>query len=120
MTALPDDYAAGTRPATILNWTSDAIHLRYPNARDNAVDPAEGFFDSPADAQRALEMRSALIGAERRRFAVKIADLIWLDPTGGIPVVTLIDSEQGVSGDFIVARYQVDLETEITTLELFG
>jgi len=120
MTATAADYAAGTRDATILNWASAAIQMRYPNARDNAVTPAEGFFDTAADAQRALEMRSGLIGTERRRFAVKIADTIWLDPTGGIPVVTLVDSEQGVSADFIVARYEVDLETETTTLELFG
>lgn len=120
MTALPGDIAAGTRPATVLSWSSATIKARYPNARDGQAEPAEGFFDSADDAQAAIDMRGALLGIERRRFAVEIADIIWLDPTGGLPVVTLIDGEQDANGDFLVARYEVDLENETTSLELFG
>lgn len=120
MTATAADIAAATRKAIVSNWSSATIHTRYPNARDGLSSPAEGFFDANADADTALAARGALIGTERRRFTVKVADVIWIDPTAGIPTVTLVDAEQGVSGNFLVARYELDLEAETTTLELFG
>jgi hypothetical protein len=121
MTATPADIAAGTRPAAIAAWSSSAILTRYPSARDGAAEPAEGLFDALADAVTAITQRGELLGVERRRFVVKVAGLLWeLDEAAGIPVVELIDSEQSVSDTFLVTRYELDLEAEMTTLELFG
>jgi hypothetical protein len=120
MPALADDIAAGTREAVTATWSNPTLHIRYPSARDGSANPAEGFFDAIADAQSAIDARAALIGVERRRFSVKVHDMLWLDPAAGVPTVTLIDGEQAVSGNFLVARFELDLDAETTTLELFG
>lgn len=120
MPALADDIAAGTRPAVIVKWTQSAIKDLYPSARDGEADPSEGFFDDADDAQAAINQRGALIGQHRRRFLVTVPGLLWLDASAGIPAATLIDDELAAIGTFMIARCEVDLEADITTLELFG
>jgi hypothetical protein len=120
MTALPADIAAGTREATLSSWQDPAIKARHPGAGDALSPPAEGFFDNAADARAAANQRGALIGVERRRFAVPAAHLIWSDPTAGVPCFTLIDQEQAVNLTCLAARIELDLDSDITTLELFG
>lgn len=117
MTATAADIAAGTRPVAVAKWSSSTIHARYPSARDGSVEPAEGFCDLIADALTAVAQRGALIGVERRRFAVDVAEVLWLTPG---QAVELIDTEQSVSDTFIVMRWEADLENETTRLELFG
>lgn len=118
MPALTADIAAGTRPAKIETWTDAAIQARYPNARDASERPAEGFFDSAANAVTALTQRGALIGAERRRFKVVIGEPWFPDPKSGIPTVTLIDPEQKVNAAGMVSRIEVNLESETTIFEV--
>ena len=120
MTASTEDIAAGTREATIGSWQDDALHGRYPGARDALTPPAEGFFDVAADAQTAANQRGALIGVERRRFSVPINDVVWFDPVAGLPTVRLVDALQLVDRSCLIARIEVDLETDTTSLELFG
>jgi len=120
MTALPADIAAGTREARVESWQDAAIKARYPGARDAVSPPTEGFFDSAADARTVAAVRAALLGVERRRFSVPIGDLLWPDPTMGVPTYRLVDAEQAVDLPCIAARIEIDLETDTTTLELFG
>jgi hypothetical protein len=120
MTALPADIAAGTREATLSSWQDAAIKARHPGAGDALSPPAEGFFDNAADAQTAANQRGALIGVERRRFAVPAAHLLWPDPVSGMPCYALIDGEQAVNLTCLAARIEVDLDADTTTLELFG
>jgi hypothetical protein len=84
------------------------------------VTPANGYFDDPADAQTVIDARGALIGVERRRFAVTAQDVIWPDPAAGIPTARLIDDEQRADGAYLIARFELDLDAETTSLELFG
>lgn len=120
MTANPADIAAATREALIESWSSDAIKTRYVGARDGGSPAAEGFFDDPDDAQAAADQRGALLGTERRRFTVPVQDLLWIDPTVGLPTYRLIDGLQIVDAPCIPARFEIDLEAEMTNLELFG
>jgi hypothetical protein len=120
MPALPADIAAGTRPAQIETWSSSAIKARYPNARDGSEPVAEGFFDNTSDAAAAIAARGALIGTDRRRFAVTAAQVVWPDLSAGIfPAVALIDPEYSVNGTGLVARIEVSLEDETTAFEVF-
>ncbi len=118
MPATAADIAAGTRPAQIESWSSATMKSRYPNARDGSQSPAEGFFDSAANAVTAITARGALLGTERRRFQVVVNDLIWPTPELGLPTVILNDPEQGVSAVALVSRVEVDLEDEVTNYEV--
>lgn len=120
MPALPADIAAGTRDAAIETWRDDTVKARFPSAREGAAQPAEGYFDSPVHAAAAIAARGALVGTERRRFAVTADGLQWPNPAVGVPTVRLVDPEQKADAPFLVARVEVDLETETTTYELFG
>lgn len=120
MPAQPADIAAGTRRATIVTWSDAAIQTRYPNARDGSESPAEGFFDSAADAATVLAARAALIGAERDRYAVTAQALLWPDPTTGLPTIGLTDDEHNVDRLFLPSRIEVDLEEEVTRYGLYG
>jgi hypothetical protein len=120
MPATVADIAAGTRPALIETWSSSTIKTRYPSARDGGAFPAEGFFDLAADANTIVTARGALFGVERRRFRVAVAELAWPAPETGIPIVQLIDAEQGVNGKTLPARIEVDLAAEATSYEVFG
>ncbi|WP_380873591.1 hypothetical protein ACFB49_42490 [Sphingomonas sp. DBB INV C78] len=120
MVATPADIAAGTRAASVATWSNATIQARYPTARDGSKEPDAGYFDAIADAQTVIDARGALIGVERRRFAALIDDLVWPDPTLGLPARTLVDSEQAVNAAVLVSRVAVNLESEQTTEELFG
>jgi hypothetical protein len=120
MPALPADIAAASREVAISTWSDAAIAARYPAARDGSVTPAMGYCDNAADAESVIKARGALIGVERRRFAVTVQDLVWPDPASGIPTARLIDGEQRVDGAFLMARVELDLEAETSSFELFG
>ena len=121
MPALNSDIALAIRDAAIAQWADGGIHGRYPTARDALTAPSVGYFDTLADAVTAITARGALIGVDgRRRFSVTIEAEVWLDPTLGIPVVSLTDTEQAVATSLIVTRIEVDLDAGKTTLELFG
>lgn len=117
MPALPADIAAGTRPAQIETWSSATIKTRYPSARDGSEEPAEGFFDSSANASTAITARGGLLGVERRRFSVRADSLIWPAPGLGLPTSTLIDPEHAVNAAAMSCRIEVDLEQERTNYE---
>ena len=120
MPALPADIFAGSREVAIASWESATIAARYPTARDGSAAPATGYFDKMADAQAMIDARAALIGVERRRFKAVAIDMIWPDAAGLVQQVRLIDGEQGADGAFLTARFELDLEAETTTYELFG
>lgn len=121
MPATSSDIAAATRPFIMAEWSNLTIKARYPSARDASLNVTLGYCDALADAQSLVNAQGALIGVERRRFTIEVQDLLWLDPASGIPCVTLSDSNSdGVNGVFMVSRIAVDLDREITLLELFG
>lgn len=120
MPALAADIGAAIRDVQLVSWTSATIALRYPSARDGSLEPADGYFDDPAAAQAVMDARGALIGTERRRFTVLVQDVLWIDPSLALPTVTLIDPEQATNGLFMISRIELDLDSETTSLELFG
>lgn len=120
MPASAADIAAASRDVELATWSDAGIAARYPSARDGSVSPATGYFDSATDAAAVINARAALIGIERRRFTVKVQDLLWPTPETGIPQAMLIDAEQLANGAFLAARIEIDLDAETTTNELFG
>ncbi len=115
-----NDIAAATRAAAVAMWSDGITAGRYPNARDGTVTPAPGYFDRIDDAQAVANARGVLIGAERRRFAADVEELIWPDVESGVPVVRLIDDEQHADLPCLTARIEIDLDAGTTSLELFG
>jgi hypothetical protein len=120
MAATAADIGAASRDAVTVTWSNPTIAARYPSARDGTTSPAAGYFDASADAQAVIAARGALVGVERRRFAVGVSALVWPNVSAAIPQARLIDAEQAVSAVHLVSRLELDLETETTTLELFG
>lgn len=120
MPATVADIGAASRDVMITTWTDAAIAARYPTARDGSLSPAMGYFDAAADAQTIINARGALIGTERRRFAVEVQGVTWPDVSTALPTFALVDAEQSVSGNFLAARFEIDLDDEVTNLELFG
>lgn len=119
MAALPSDIAAAIRERIVVSTSDAAIKARFPTARDMSTEPAEGFFDSAAHAQAAVNQRAALIGQVRRRFAVSVADIVDVT-AGSIPTHRLVDAEQGLDAPMLLARIEVDLEQDTTSMEYFG
>lgn len=120
MSALPADIIRATRRARIVTREDTAIRTRFPAARDQANQPEPGFFENAADASTVLALKAALTGTFRRRFAVAIDGLLWLDPTAAVPVYTLTDAELGFDGPAMSTRWRIDLNTERTELEVIG
>jgi hypothetical protein len=121
MPATSADITAATREAAIATWQSATIKARYPTlARDGSGGVIAGNCDAIADAQVLVDQQGALIGTEQRRFVVTIDDIVFLDPTLGVPCVTLIDDELAVNDVLLVTRIAIDLEAGTTSLELFG
>lgn len=114
------DIAAASRDAVTATWSSATVAARFPNARDGTVKPATGYCDSVADAQVLVDARGALIGTDRRRFAVDVHELIWPDIEAGLPTLRLIDAEQRADLPCLTARIEIDLDAAATSLELFG
>jgi hypothetical protein len=119
MPATSADIAVATRPSVTASWSNSTIRTRYPTAsRDGTGEIVTGHCDAIADAQVLVDAQGALIGTERRRFAVRLDGLHWIAPAS---TVTVIDAEQGgLSGPALVSRCAFDLEEEMTVLELFG
>lgn len=120
MPATDADIAAASRDVVTATWSNAAIAARYPSARDGSVEPARAYFDSLADAQAMANARGALIGVERRRFAVVVEQVLAIDPTAGVPQARVIDGEQALDATMLGARVEVDLEQDRTSLEVFG
>lgn len=112
------DLVRLTRRARTVLLADPAIKTAFPRARDQANAPEPGFFESKADADAALALKAALTGTFRRRFALRIDGLVWIDPTAGIPTYTLVDAELGVNGPALVTRYELDLDNEQTLMEV--
>ncbi|WP_188064764.1 hypothetical protein [Sphingobium sp. KCTC 72723] len=119
MAALPSDIAASLRARSIASVEDATIKARFPSARDNSKDAAEGFFDSLTDAQTALAQRASLLGAVRRRFEVVAGGVIDITD-GAVPTHRVIDTEQGLDALMIAARIEIDMEQDESKVEYFG
>lgn len=121
MPADPTDIALATRDVAVATWTDAAIVARYPSqAREGSLTPSDGYFDAIADAQTVVNARGAIIGTEARRFAVSADDLVWPTISTSVPVFKLVDAEQGANVVLFASRIELDLENEVTAIELFG
>ncbi len=120
MPALPEDIGPALRAAVNAIWSDAAVKARFPSAKDGAIQPREGFFDSKADAQAIAAEAAVLQGAFRRRFTATADGEHWLDPSAGVPIAKLSDPEQAMAGFAITSRIEVDLNGERTNLELYG
>lgn len=115
MSALPADIIRATRAARVVTWIGGVA-----NGRDGLRNIEPGFFEDKADASTVLTSKGALIGVRRRRFVVEVNGEVPIDPTSAIPTVRLIDTDIDVDADCVVTRYEYDMESEMTTLELLG
>jgi len=120
MAALPADIIRATRRARIVTREDAEIKARFHAARDQANAPEPGFFESAADATSVLALKAVLTGSFRRRFAVMIDEVVWIDPTAGIPTWHLTDTDLGFDGPVLITRWRVDLEAERTEIEVIG
>lgn len=120
MPALPADIARATRRARLVTREDAAIRTRFASARDQVTAPEPGFFESAADAASVLAIKASLIGAARRRFALIVDGVIWIDPETGIPSYRLIDGELGFDGPALVTRWAVSLNEDRTEMEVIG
>lgn len=120
MAALPADIIRATRRARIVTREDAEVKARFPSARDQANAPEPGFFENAADAVSVLAIKAVLTGSFRRRFAVVIDEVVWIDPTAGIPTWHLTDAELGFDGPVLITRWRVDLEAERTEIEVIG
>jgi hypothetical protein len=124
MPATASDVARATRAATTDVQSDSAVLTRQPGARDGMAAPRRGYWDSAADAATVNAAAFALIGTERRRFGVRVGDV--LEPTGGFdcstttPAVTLVDAVMAVNAALLVSRLQIDDAAGVTVLEVFG
>jgi hypothetical protein len=120
MPALPADIIRATRRARIVTREDSVIQTRFPSARDQASAPEPGFFESAADAGAVLALKAALTGSFRRRFAVRTAEAVWIDPAAGVPTFLLTDAELGFDGPVLVTRWRLDLDAGVTEIEVIG
>lgn len=120
MPALPANIIRATRRARIVTREDTAIRTRFPSAGDQVNAPEAGFFENASDAVTVLGIKAALTGTFRRRFALVIDGLMWIDPTAAIPTFTLTDTELGFDGPAMVTRWRVDLNEERTEIEDLG
>jgi hypothetical protein len=120
MPAIPEDIGPALREAAVATWTDDTVRASFPSSKDGAKDPREGFFDAKADAQAVAEAAAIWQGTYRRRFSAVADGEHWLDPSLGVPVVKIYDSETAIAGYALCSRIEVDLDTERTNLELYG
>lgn len=120
MPSLPTDVVRVTRPAKIVTRTDSAIQTAYPGARDAIRSPDRGYFESASDASTVLTAKAALAGSRVRRFRVDIAEVVWVDPLTEVPSYQLVDSDLGADLPVMLARIEIDLETEMTAMEVIG
>lgn len=120
MPALPTDIIRATRRARIVTREDTVIRTRFPAARDQAGTPEPGFFESAADASTVLAIKASLTGSFRRRFAVAIDELVWIDPAAAVPTYLLTEAELGFDGPAMVTRWRIDLNTETAEFEVIG
>jgi hypothetical protein len=114
------DIALGTRQQQVQSVEYPAIKVQNPNtARDAQSDVPSGYFDLLADADAVLAARGTLQGTLRRRFAVEVDGLVWFDPLS-YRGVRLIDVDMSADLTCLVARWEIDLDNEITRFELLG
>ena len=120
MAATAADVARAIRAVTADIQSSGTVLARQPGARDGLAQPRPGYFDTLANATTVNAAAFTLVGTERRRFAVRVADVLELDPTLVTPTVTLVDAALVVNGAFLVSRIEIDDEAGVTALEVFG
>jgi hypothetical protein len=120
MPAISADIGPALRAAVTGLWSDSAVKTRFPSAVDGAADPRAGYFDAKADAETAAAQAAILQGVARRRFSAVADGVILLDPSTGLPIVKLYDSDQAFAGFAITSRIEIDLDAERTNLELYG
>lgn len=120
MPALSADIIRATRRARIVTREDADIRERFPSAQDQIRTPEPGYFENAEDAASVLAIKASLTGVFRRRFAVAIDGEEMIDPTNCIPTFQLCESELGFDGPVMAARWQFDLNTERTDIEVLG
>lgn len=115
MAALPADIIRATRAARVVTWTGPTTE-----GRDGLRSIEPGYFEDPADAAAVLESKAELIGVQRRRFRIDAQGEIQVEPSVSIPSFRLIDDELGVDLPAILTRFEYDMETETSSLEVIG
>jgi hypothetical protein len=124
MPATPSRIGFITQPFRIATAGPDAtVEALYGNAARDTPEPLETFFDEVSDADAMAEERLALLSAKRSLVTVQIdrasvgADM---DASLCVPTVRVIDDEQDRNALAVVVGIGIDLNTDRTTLEVWG
>lgn len=112
---LPTDVIRATRPAKIVTWTGTRT-----TGRDGLKNIEPGYFETAADATSVLEVKGELIGTNRRRFLIEAEGEVAVDPETEVPSFRIVDSELQADLPALLTRYEYDMETERTSLEVLG
>lgn len=127
MPATPTRIAFVKEEYRSLTIADTDIRDRYGKvARDTGDAPVETFFESMSDVNEKLGERHDLLSADRRRFDVRVAEI--LDFGGALafnvatPTVLVTDDEKGVSArPCIMTQIEaIDYETQTTRLGIWG
>lgn len=127
MPATVADIGLATRGEYAFDTQESAtIKGRHLGARDTADKPRVSWLDSVSNAGVVNAAAFALVGTERRRFAVPVDGLVGvgagktLDPSSTTPAVEFVDAELAADLDALVVRVELDLGAERTNLEILG
>lgn len=125
MVATPERIGFVTKEFRIASATDSSVQADYSKAaRDSGADPVETFFDSVDDAQAIADERLTLLSAERRRFRLKVQEVIEftgdLDYTQSTPTATVIDTERAADFPAAIVELGVDFGADTTTLIVWG
>jgi hypothetical protein len=116
----PANIARAMRRAQVVTRADPDLRAAVPSARDGSTTPDAGYFVSAQDASAALAVKAGLVGTFRRRFLVRLAEELEIDPLDRIPTFDLFDDELGFDGPALPTRIELNLEDERTTLEVMG
>lgn len=100
-----------------------AVDALYGNAARKTPTALPTFFDDIADADAMAEERLNLIGVQRSVITAAIDQIdaaLDIDITETLPTVTVIDDEQDRNGAGIVVGFTIDMNTERSTLVVWG
>jgi hypothetical protein len=124
MPATPSRIGFITQPFRIATSGPDSrVEALYGNAARDTEEPLETFFDTVEDAEAMADERMTLLSQSRSLLTVQIdrADTgANVDARTGLPTVRVIDDEQNRNAPGLIVGVGVDMNTDRTTLEVWG
>lgn len=100
-----------------------AVVSLYGNAARKTPDALPTYFDDIADADAMGDERLDMLGVQRSVITAQVDQVdaaLDIDITETLPTATVIDDEQDRNGAGIVVGFTIDMNTERSTLVVWG